>query len=163
MSDRLFATFRDVVEQARSACRSPDSAPAVQHEMMERFLDRLTSPPLHAFVLTNGINPLLRRVFKAMLAGDDREARQLQLGQWPTAEMRALVARIDHGAVFVPSRGEFVELVPDAMTAAETREAGTYLVHQGEDTIRRGKLLIRLAKLRAPTSRRPGRGDTPDA
>lgn len=148
MSDRMLSMFREVVERARELCPTPDSAPAVQHTLMEHFLDRLTMQPLHGYVLVNGANPLIRKVFKAIYDGQGAEARQRQLADWPTTEMRNLVAKINNAAIFVPSRGEFVELVPDALTADETREAGQYLIGQGQDTIQRGRLLLRLAKLR---------------
>ncbi len=148
MSDRLLSLFRDVVEMARATCDAPDSAPAVQHVLMERFLERLTTPPLHAYVLVNGVNPLIRRAFKTIRDDEGAEARQRQLADWPTTAMRTLVAAIDNMAVFVPSRSEFVELVPDALTTVETREAGLYLINQGQDTIRRGRLLTQLADLR---------------
>lgn len=60
---------------------------------------------------------------------------------------RSYVEQIDRERVWVPSRDEFVELVPDALQPGEMREAGEYLLQHGADCIRRGRLLVRLAEI----------------
>lgn len=61
--------------------------------------------------------------------------------------VRQTVGQIDRERVWVPSRDEFVELVPDALSASEMREAGNHLLQHGADCIRRGRLLLRLADM----------------
>jgi hypothetical protein len=50
--------------------------------------------------------------------------------------------------VFVPSVGEHVDMLPDAITPAQEIEAGEYLIQHGTDAIDRGKTLIKHGKMR---------------
>ena len=94
----------------------------------------------------DGLSTFVRSIIKGYKhdadVGGSTRARQLEMFD---ERLHPLVIEIDREAVFVPSRDEYVELTPDAMTPREMREAGTYLVAKGRDCISRGETLMRLA------------------
>lgn len=104
---------------------------------------------VHDHLLRAGLNAEIRRCLTRYLGGDGAEgtqARAQQLLLWPET-VRQTVGQIDRERVWVPSRDEFVELVPEALSASEMREAGNHLLQHGADCIRRGRLLLRLADM----------------
>jgi hypothetical protein len=96
-------------------------------------------------ILALGMNLVVRRHLKQGPAERDGTSAH-QLDMW-SPRHRALVKEIDRAAVYVPSREEFVPLVPDDISPIETSEAGQYLVEFGEDCVRAGTQLLRLARL----------------
>ncbi|WP_424138630.1 hypothetical protein [Roseomonas chloroacetimidivorans] len=142
---------RRLVQLARADAVSPDNAPAVVNALLTvRREEAFADEELMTLVLSKGWNQLVREVLSRHFRDDDTAPpRAAQLALWPE-EQRSTVEQIDRERVFVPSRGDFVELVPDALTAAELREAGEYLLVHGRDTIRRGEALIRLAQMQSP-------------
>jgi hypothetical protein len=141
----LIEKLRALITEARVACTSPNSAPAVSHTMLSKpFLKRIARlRGVRMHLIASGINNEVRRYLKGTDEDDGVDFDQLKL--WPE-NLRDEVKAIDRSRVFVPSRGEFVELVPSAIDAKETREAGEYLVAKGEDCIRVGNALKRLAR-----------------
>ena len=101
-------------------------------------------------LLARGLNAEIRAFLSRHY--DDKEGsvakdlRAAQLSMWPEAA-RTYVEQVGRERVWVPSRDEFVELVPDALQPGELREAGEHLLQHGTDCIRRGRLLLRLADL----------------
>jgi hypothetical protein len=57
------------------------------------------------------------------------------------------VADINEQSAFVPSKGAFVDLVPDLWTADQADEAGRFLIRKAGETQKRGELFIQLAKV----------------
>jgi len=100
---------------------------------------------LRMYLVGVGLSAEIRRYLKHNAEDDAGGLTPDQLELWP-ARLRAAVKDIGMARVFVPSRNEFVLLAPDSINAAETREAGDYLIAKGEDCIRRGQQLIQLAR-----------------
>lgn len=141
--------LRGMVAEARLASGRPGSVPAVVQATLTMFRDVICADAdLLDALIAEALNPIIRALIKTHGSADDRpsEALSRQLDMW-AEEARALVEQIGRESVFVPSRGEFVHVEPDAMTAAEMQEAGQYLIGHGDDCIRRGRSLIRLASL----------------
>jgi hypothetical protein len=141
----LIERLRALITEARVACASPNSAPAVSHTMLSKaFLKKIArSRGVRMHLIASGINNEVRRYLKGTDEDDGVDFDQLRL--WPE-NLRDEVKAIDRARVFVPSRGEFVMLDPKIISREETNEAGEYLVGKGEDCIRAGKALIRLSK-----------------
>ena len=64
--------------------------------------------------------------------------------QWPE-HVRQIVADIDRDMLYVPSRDEYVPLLPGEIAKSELREAAAHLRAHGEDTLRVAGLIDRLA------------------
>ncbi len=148
-SDRI----GELIRGARAVATNPNSAPAVSHALMTVMRPEIEadSEALWHFA-AKGINADVRRILKGYLSDGEDEgghARQRQLEMFDS-KVQHIVAEIDRERVFVPSRDEFVELTPDALPVSEMREAGGFLVGKGEDCIRRGRLLLRLADAMTP-------------
>lgn len=140
--------IRAIIRDARRAIGSPDNAPAVANEILGRLWDDvIADQDVLRHLLARGLNAEIR-AFLSRYYDDQGGAnvRAAQLSMWPEAA-RSYVEQIDRERVWVPSRDEFVELVPDALQPGEMREAGEYLLQHGADCIRRGRLLVRLAEI----------------
>ena len=139
--------LRTLINEARIACGQPQSCPAISHVMLtDPFLRRLELDGCQLHILGLGINAAVRAFLKD---GDGEERRGVSAGQldlWPDKHRR-IVQTIDRAAVYVPSRKEFLPLEPAEISPPQTREAGEYLVTFGEDCIRAGRDLIKLARL----------------
>lgn len=140
--------LRSMIQEARLASGRPDNAPAVVQATLRLYRDAIREDSnLLDALIADALNPIIRALLKSQRGYEAAsESLTKQLDMW-AEEARSLVEQIGREAVFVPSRGEFVQLVPDAMTAPEMQEAGQYLIGHGDDCIRRGKSLIRLASL----------------
>lgn len=143
--------LKEIIGRGRIAAANPQSAPVVAAILLRDMWDELTDDDgVHRLLVRTGLNAMIRAAISKHVGQDGQPAAQLrfeQLEHWPE-RLRPTVAAIDREAVFVPSRDEFVELVPDAISTAETREAGEYLIGHGEDCVRRGRSLLMLAELR---------------
>lgn len=98
--------------------------------------------------LNQEIRAFLSRFYSNGETADDNRSHQLSM--WTDERAKKCVEQIDRERIWVPSRGDFVELVPDALSMEEMREAGEYLIQHGADCVRRGRLLLRLADLAVP-------------
>lgn len=137
---------RELIRHAREQSPNRDSAPAVANVMLTTLWGEIENDDgVLRHLVARGLNGVIRDLLKRH-DGDDAPApaRARQVEMFPSA-VRSLVEKIDRERVWVPSRDAFVELVPDAMSPDEMREAGTYLLSHGQDTINRGKLLMALA------------------
>jgi hypothetical protein len=148
--------IRAIIRDARRAIGSPDNAPAVANEILTRkWSDVLADEDVLRHLLARGLNSEIRAFLSRHYDDHDganaSQLRAAQLSMWPEAA-RTYVEQIDRERVWVPSRDEFVELVPDALQPAEMREAGDYLLQHGADCIRRGRLLVRLAEIGGGTA-----------
>ena len=146
--------LRQIIRDARQNAARPDNAPAIARVILAEYRDAILGEnEVHDHLLRAGLNAEIRRCLTRYL-GDGAErtqARAQQLLLWPET-VRQTVGQIDRERVWVPSREEFVELVPDAMSASEMREAGNHLLQHGADCIRRGRLLLRLADMTPATA-----------
>jgi hypothetical protein len=98
---------------------------------------------LRMHLVASGLSQEIRRFLKNDPDdGGDVTVDQLEL--WP-ATLRPMIKDVDRARVFVPSRNEFVLLAPTNINADETKEAGGYLVRKGQDCIRVGNQLVKLA------------------
>jgi hypothetical protein len=140
---------RALIAEARKNVFNPDSAPALVNHLVNAQRAALAEDAEVADLVTSvGWNKIVRDTLARHNAADaDGPAIKEQLALWADTE-RAIVERINRARVYVPSRREHVELIPDALNAKEIAEAGAYLIALGEDTIRRGRDLRQLAELR---------------
>lgn len=144
--------LHELITRARLRSGKPNSAPAVVSTLLTGDLrDELAlNAEAYKAVLTAGLNQVVRAALKNIQGENATETAKLRIEQldlWPE-DCRALIKLINQEGVYVPSRGDFVELVPDALTKKETTEAGQYLISKGRQCIQRGELLLRLAALR---------------
>jgi hypothetical protein len=142
--------LREVIRDARRSIGAPDNAPAVANAIISGMWQRIIEDTdVHRLLMARGLNAEIRAFLTrhCQYGSDDaRAVRAEQLSMWPT-EARQCVEQINRERVWVPSRDEFVELAPDAVSPDEIREAGEYLLQHGADCIRRGRLLLRLAEM----------------
>ncbi len=141
----MIEQLREMINQARLKCSAPNSVPAISHVMLGRPFQRKLARirGLRTHLLSLALATEIRRYLKNDTDEGDGVTRD-QLEFWP-ATLRPLIKEIDRARVFVPSRGEFVMLDPTAISASEVKEAGDYLISKGEDCIRIGGALNRLA------------------
>lgn len=137
--------LRPLIDEARLASGRPNNAPSVVQSLMGRIDD--FDQEVIDYLIATGLNKEVRAVLSQFDPEPERAERR-QIDLWP-APVRGLVEEIDRKAVFVPSIEDFVDLLPGAISSEEMREAGTYLISHGEDSIRRGNALLRLADLSA--------------
>lgn len=147
---------RAIIRDARRSIGSPDNAPAVANAILSQMWAAVTTDQdVLRHLLARGLNAEIRaflsRHYDEKDGSDAKQLRAAQLSMWPEAA-RTYVEQIDRERVWVPSRDEFVELVPDALQPSEMREAGEYLLQHGADCIRRGRLLVRLAEIGGGTA-----------
>lgn len=138
MTDRA----REFVDQVRARLREDHrgSVPMVSHGVLRRVDDITADRNLLLGFLTPGVDYVVRSCLHR--PSDLPSAEQLEL--WPEA-LREHVQRIGHRAVMVPSRGKMVAILPGAISVAELREAGGFLMQKGRETIDRGRACMRLA------------------
>jgi hypothetical protein len=145
----LLDTLRALINEARIALETPNSCPAIKHKMLSAPFQRKLAKKrgLRLHLLAKGLEAEIRTFLKH---DDDEEEEEetnpRQLEMWKE-QYRTIIKDIGRARVFVPSRGEFVDLVPKAISPAEADEAGDYLVNKGQDCIRIGKQLKRLAAM----------------
>ena len=142
---------RAIIRDARRSIGSPDNAPAVANAILSQMWTAVTADQdVLRHLLARGLNAEIRaflsRHYDEKDGSDAKQLRAAQLSMWPEAA-RTYVEQVGRERVWVPSRDEFVELVPDALQPGELREAGEHLLQHGTDCIRRGRLLLRLADL----------------
>lgn len=142
---------RAIIRDARRSIGSPDNAPAVANAILSQMWIAVTTDhDVLRHLLARGLNAEIRaflsRHYDEKDGSDAKQLRAAQLSMWPEAA-RTYVEQVGRERVWVPSRDEFVELVPDALQPGELREAGEHLLQHGTDCIRRGRLLLRLADL----------------
>jgi hypothetical protein len=123
--------LRAIINEARLACDHPNSTSAIAQLMLTKpFLRRLARQRLQMHLLAIGLNHEIRRCLKEGDDAGEDDATVRQLGLWPQRH-RTLVEDIDRAQVYVPSRGEFVPLEPDALTPQQAMEAGEFLIAKG--------------------------------
>jgi hypothetical protein len=145
-SHRPHERLRAIINDAKIVASSPESAPAVVQAIIDTLWEEITGDDdIHRLLLARGLNFEVRAALARYTPLEEPgQAKKEQLDLWPD-QLRQLVSRINRERVFVPSRLEFVELKPDAITGEEAREAGQYLIGHGEDCVRRGNILLLLA------------------
>lgn len=142
----MIEKLRGLINEARLVVAAPNSVPVVAHKLLTRpYLRKLSGiRGLRVHLFAEALNAEIRRYFKADTdEGDGVSPDQLEM--WP-AQLHVLIKEIDRARVFVPSRGEFVLLAPDVITASEAKAAGDYLIMKGRDCIFRGNKLITLSE-----------------
>jgi len=140
--------LRSIINEARLVCEHPNSQPAVSHTILTRpFLKKIArARGLRMHLVGVGLSQEIRRFLKNDFDdGSGGVATKAQLELWP-AKLRPFIEEINKARVFVPSRGEFVLLTPIDLSKDETKEAGQYLITQGNDCIRTGSQLISLSR-----------------
>lgn len=143
--------MRDLIRGAREEVNR-DNAPAIANAILSGMWTTVASDEdLLRHLVSRGLNQEIR-MFLSRHRGDEeaeepRDARVQQLSLWSDERAKDCIKQINRERVWVPSRGDFVELVPDALSNDELREAGEYLIQHGADCVRRGRLLVRLADL----------------
>jgi hypothetical protein len=131
-----------LIEEARDNCENPNSQQAVRHEVLGMDLEIDIKTYLECLGLAAHIRSFLK---KKPQYGESDSLVIGQLKLWP-ANLQDTISDINRARVFVPSRSEYIPLLPTEITSAETREAGNYLVAKGVECIRVGKQLQQLAK-----------------
>lgn len=143
----LTKALHKIISEARKVTSSPHSQPAISSIILERpahWKKVKSIRGLSAHLIAVGLAAEVRRFLK-IDPDDAGSITTSQLDLWPTS-LRKAVADIGMARVFVPSRGEFILLVPLTISSGETEEAGQYLIGKGNDCIRRGGQLVRLAQ-----------------
>jgi len=153
-SPRPHSRLRDFIREARNISQNPDNAPAIATVLLGESMwpGVKSDEEVLRILAAGGVNASIRAYLARFGSNDtaeSRESRDRQLELW-SFDAKELVQQINRERVWVPSRDEFVELVPDALNADEIREAGRYLIAHGKDCIRRGEMLIALADLHTP-------------
>ena len=139
---KLWSLYREV----RIDCDEPNKAPAVRRRLMILFRRKLGAiDGAEDHLLAVGLEADIRDMLKKE-HDDDPIDDPLQLMLWPD-RMRALVEDINRAHVFVPSRGEFVELTATSISKQEVHDAGVYLINKGQESIQVGGKLKRLATI----------------
>lgn len=113
--------------------------------MLAKFRGRIKKEGLEERLIAIGLNKEIREFLKQERE-DTSPSSADQVDMWPEA-LRPLIRDIDRERVYVPSLGNFVRIIPDEISSQQAEEAGEYLVVKGTETIRVGKLLIRLARM----------------
>lgn len=145
----------EIIGRAQARSGAPRNVRAVVAQMMhgELWNEIVSDPILHKMVVRAGLDlrvgAHIKHLKKKAVDGvlDDLEITEPMLDLWPEGPARELVVKIDRAAVYVPSEGEFVDMLPDSLTPDTAIEAGRYLIAHGEDTIRRGQFLIDLGEM----------------
>lgn len=149
--------LRILIGDAQNSCGAPNNAKEIVKEMRfgKTFKNIERDPDIKINLLCAGLNHEVREFLKdgnVPLDEDDDgtsgiETEQLEL--WPSP-LRPLLLAISRSRVYVPSRGEHVELDPKKITRKETAEAGKYLIRLAGETRREGKFLLNLSKTASP-------------
>jgi hypothetical protein len=139
--------IRGLIDDERSALpRSQrDSAPAIVHRLLQKTR-WLYNHHFDALQLVTGAG--FNQMVRAALKKPDGPITEPQLDLWPD-EVREHLRAGGHAALYVPSRGRFVPLVPGMISKAELGEAADYLITHGYDVVRRGQAYKRAASLMA--------------
>lgn len=139
MTDRV----RKIIDTQRARLREDHrmSAPVIVQHLL-RHTDTIIADDRPALITVLGAG--WDHFVRACLHRPTDLPTPEQLEFWPEA-LREHVLRIQHRAVFVPSRGKMVAILPGEITAAELREAGGYLRQKARETADRGRACERLA------------------
>jgi hypothetical protein len=141
--------MRALIREARLSVHHRGSVPAVVSELVRSASDTIRhDDDLFGLVLATALNKLVRDALKRSAESADHAEglRAEQMEMFPP-EARPTVEQIDRAEVFVPSRDEFVPLLPGHISPQEMDEAGIYLIAHGADCIRRGEALRRLSRI----------------
>lgn len=145
----------EIIGRAQERSGAPRNTRAVVAQMMhgELWDEIVADPVILKMVVRAGLDQRvagqIKQMKKAAVDGilDALPMIEPMLDLWPAGPARDLVVKIDRAAVYVPREGEYVDMLPDALTPAQAVEAGHYLISHGEDTIRRGQMLIELGSI----------------
>jgi len=141
---RLWSLYNE----ARIECDDPNSAPDIRKKVLRTYrgkLDGIAGAADH--LLAVGIQEDVRQMLKHDPNHHDGDPAQYSfILLWP-GRLQSIVQDIGREHVFVPSRGEFVELIPTEISRTETIEAGVYLVGKGRECITVGNKLKRLGRI----------------
>jgi hypothetical protein len=136
---------RELLRMTAAPAGGEQNPPAWARAVVERHYEEIiTDASLGRMLVTESMTTLARTMLK--LGDDDARQGQLTFADYPIA-VRPILRAVGRQAVHVPSRNAIVPITATEMSTAEMREAGEYLVEQGEDCIRRGRHLIRAASL----------------
>lgn len=146
------ADLNEIIEKAQGLSGAPRNTRAVVRQLLHgKLWDELVADPIvHRIVMRAGLDlrvgAFIKQLRKAIDDHDSAPASEPMLALWPES-VRALVKDIDRAAVFVPSVGEFVDMLPDEITPAQADEAAAHLENHAEDAMRRATLLRQLARI----------------
>jgi hypothetical protein len=140
---------RTFIHEARLRSQHPNSAPDLLHIIMgpkPRKAVR-SDDELQKLIEADGWRVQIMRYLKDIRNGElgEEGMTKEQADFWP-ATVRHTVVDIDRARVFVPSRMEYVPLMPQAISKDELQEAGQYLIKKGNECIRVGNLLLQLSR-----------------
>jgi hypothetical protein len=139
LQGKLWSLYRE----ARITCDEPNKAPSVRRKLLISHRGQIAAiAGAEQHLLAVGLEADIRKMLKT--EHDDDPADRSQLLLWPD-RMRSIIVDIDRAHVFVPSRGEFVDLVPTRISRPEVKAAGEYLITKGRASISVGQKLKRLA------------------
>jgi hypothetical protein len=135
--------IREYIEENRRAL--PRSQQGSAPRIVQRMLTRTRWLFSHDFdtlqqVQGAGLNAFVR----AALKKPEGTITEEQVALWPD-EMREHLQAGSQAALFVPSRGRYVGLVPGHISRTELDEAADYLIARGFETVRRGQAYKRAA------------------
>jgi hypothetical protein len=144
-SERFAEMFRDV----RTSLGNSRDAKQIVGTMMfgKRYHEIMSDDDLHRHLLAQGVSHGVRSLLKEGEDDDSGKVTSDQLALWPRGHHRTLVENIGRRRVYVPSRGEFLELEPTQISPIEAKEAGKFLHVQAGEMRRRGDFLIELGDL----------------
>lgn len=141
--------LRVLIKEARTNCDTPNSCPAVVYAMMSPlFKKKIKAAKLESRLIGIALSKVVAEYLKKDSGREDGAGAGVgtaQINLWPECQRDRIIG-IDRAAVLVPSRAEFVPLVPNKISRDEVIEAGQYLIAHGKDSINRGQLLLDLAK-----------------
>src|SRR5580693_1869209 len=106
----LQGQLRSLFREVRLGCDEPNKAPSVRRRVLLRYRSRLKGiNGAEDHLLAKGLEAEIRAMLKDEHDADPADPTPLLL--WPDP-VRKLVTDINRAHVFVPGRGEFVDLTP---------------------------------------------------
>jgi hypothetical protein len=141
MSKPALERLHDLIRTAQLDVDRNASAPVVADAVIDRYRRFiLGDEAILDHALKYGLLGIVQRLLKRKgISGG--MGRNLEL--WPE-RVRTLVAEIADIAVFDPVSGEYIDLDPEMEPDEIERSARAIMTH-GEDCLRKGRLMLRLA------------------
>lgn len=143
MMDRV----RSFIHKARLGSPHPNSSSDVLHMIMGPKFQKLVKDDkdVARYIVARGWEGEIRAYLKGIPNGETEEEgmSKAQADFWPDT-LRQIVIDINRARVYVPSRMEYVPLMPETISRIEVKEAGEYLIRKGEECLRVGNRLIQL-------------------
>jgi hypothetical protein len=139
--------IQSFIHKARLGSANPNSSTEVLHVIMGPSFQKsiTTDREVARRIMARGWSEEIRAYLKGTPNGDAAEEgmSKAQADFWPNT-VRKIVIDIGRARVYVPSRMEYVPLMPETISSKEIKEAGEYLIKKGEECLRIGNRLIEL-------------------